>query len=59
MWKCIFKEYEYNDIDDQALLKIILDGFSWIINWYFDKNMDKSSKIIFSIWFYHYNNALN
>jgi hypothetical protein len=61
IWKIIFAEYNYNDsiptTYNPNLVKDYLDGFSWTINWYFDRMMDPSSNFFISTWFYRWKNA--
>jgi 5'-3' exonuclease len=63
VWKFILNERNYyNDLSisneyDDELVKNYLGGFDWVLDWYFDRMMDKSSLYNMSTWFYKNHHA--
>lgn len=61
-WKLILNEKNYYN-DEEIPIEYkkenvieYLDGFNWVLDWYFDRMIDKSSLYKMSVWFYseHY-----
>jgi 5'-3' exonuclease len=63
VWKFILNERNYyNDMRipnnyDSELVKDYLNGFNWVLDWYFDRMMDIGSLYNMSTWFYKNHHA--
>jgi hypothetical protein len=57
-WKLLLNEFGYANDEkiptryDHADAQNYLDGFSWVLDWYFDRMMHPTSLTKISIWFY-------